>query len=301
MRYRTYKWSAVALVLLASSPKTQARVATLQLVNKNNNETSSSSNRMESITLADRWNQIHGTNQTDVWDRIDQEQQKRDNTVETHSEKQSQHHHHHHKHHPELSLFKDIGIILQSVCLGVMILGTSSYLGGNIPWEKLWNDVRGVSLAVLVLRTWGLFTSLLMAVEVPTTGPITLSKRIAWIVFTFGKPNLVRYVWDQVLPTLARVFRQMLVAEAWNRFFGHFFTSVGNVINVGLDKVGLPRLHVNLPGFWSSAIMRGTRRLFQRVFQRRLHEAMVHIYEYSWNRLGNQIVTTTGKALKITL
>jgi hypothetical protein len=107
------------------------------------------------------------------------------------------------------------------------------------------------------------------------------------------RPDLWFHVlWDTVLPTTARTFHHMLVAELWNRAFARFFALAGPVLVAALvgndnhdDEEQGQQDHALLVwmeqdrSFVAMAIKRGTKKLFQSVLQKHMSRAVLYVWE----------------------
>jgi hypothetical protein len=119
------------------------------------------------------------------------------------------------------------------------------------------------------------------------------------VTTSMTRPDLWFHVlWGTVLPTTARTFRHMLVAELWNRAFARFFALAGPVLVAALvgnndhhddneeQQGGQPQQdHALLVwmeqdrSFVAMAIKRGTKKLFQSVLQKHMSRAVLYVWD----------------------
>jgi hypothetical protein len=124
-----------------------------------------------------------------------------------------------------------------------------------------------------------------------------------WIVLfvtSLTRPDLWCYVWDTVLPTTARTMQRMLVAELWNRLFARLFAVAGPVLmativgdhydknydddgntNDAREEHALITWMEQDRSFFAMAIKRGTKKMFQSVLQKHLHQAVLYVWRYT--------------------
>lgn len=180
----------------------------------------------------------------------------------------------------------------RSILWSTIVMGIATYLVGNHADLLLsfWNDLKYTTGAAVAVNLAGtLYHQITIMTTTRTPSVSNHHQHNPWwlVLASILHPNTFTYVWQMILPTTARTIRKMLVSELWNRLFSRFFAIVGTLVLTTIrdtddeTTVSLVTWVEQDRSFVAMALKRGTRRLFQSVIQRHLHQAIVSIWEFS--------------------
>jgi len=109
----------------------------------------------------------------------------------------------------------------------------------------------------------------------------------------FGNPETIDYLCEHILPKTVTVFRKILVAELWNRFWSVAWKEVSNLFGASPNKKernNAPAWMTSSHSFLVTTIQRGTKKVFQSALQKHFQTSMVSLFEFGTKTLRNQAV-----------
>jgi hypothetical protein len=188
----------------------------------------------------------------------------------------------------------DYRFLLTSIVGSVLLFGVAHFLGNSPEFAlaAVWKDLQKASLsAVAVHGAWSAWQWIRRgSAGAPAPGgrSLTWSQNLALFLVTFGKPDMLHYLWNRVLPVMGKTMRKMITAELWNRFWNKLFAQAGEVLTVTLFPVTDAPTHGSgvlsklmhqsaVNSFLAAAVARGTKRLFQSALQAHLQEAALTV------------------------
>jgi len=205
---------------------------------------------------------------------------------------------------------EQLTFLWQSAVASLLLMAAANLLSGtSVSWSSLARDIRqamkqamAVNGPIQILK-WMRRSSSSSSESSPVHR--TWSQNVALFFVTFAKPDLIRYLWITVVPTM----RKMVVTEVWNRFFAKVFKAtsvVGSTFLTALTAyvLGDSSSSSIMGGFQSAsspwwlregqsilttAVQKGTKKLFQSALQHHLHAAAVTVLEYTRDVALDQI------------
>ena len=209
---------------------------------------------------------------------------------------------------------EQLTFLWQSAVVSLLLMAAANLLSGtSVSWSSLARDIRQamkqaiavngpIQILQWIRRSGGSSSS--------ESTPVhrTWSQNVALFFVTFAKPDLIRYLWNTVVPTM----RKMVVTEVWNRFFAKVFKAtsvVGSTFLTALTAYVLGDSSSSssiMGGFQSAAasspwwlregqsilttaVQKGTKKIFQSALQHHLHAAVVTVLEYTRDVALDQI------------
>jgi hypothetical protein len=210
-------------------------------------------------------------------------------------------------------------LVLRTIVGSALVVGAATWFwttgGGQLVGsaepvlfaQSLWMDLKRTAGAAIAVNLVGaMYRQFFFRSGSGTTRTAPMQNKMdnpwIWLLVvttSMTRPDLWFHVlWGTVLPTTARTFRHMLVAELWNRAFSRFLALAGPVLVAALvggndnhddneEQQGGQQQEDHALLVWmeqdrsfvAMAIKRGTKKLFQSVLQKYMSRAVLYVWD----------------------